>query len=127
MLPKISSELPDLVAAYITTRGQRLEMEKDIEPIKEHEELLKKAIIAKYQEQGLTALGTPVGTVKMKEAEEPDPTDWIALWDHIKQTGDFSLLHKRVTAAAVKERWELGKEVPGVGRKTVYTLSVSKA
>ena len=121
----ISSLLPDLIDQYITARAERLMLDKQAEQMKEHEEILKKAIIAKYQEQGLTLLGSKLGVVKMSDAEEPVAQDWIAVWDYIRETGSFELLHKRLTNTAVKERWEAGQEIPGVGKQKVYRLSVS--
>jgi hypothetical protein len=121
----ISSLLPDLIDQYITARAERLMLDKQVEQMKEHEELLKKAIIAKYQEQGLTLLGSNLGVVKLTEADEPVAQDWVAVWDYIKENNAFELLHKRLTNTAVKERWETGEEIPGVGKQKVYRLSVS--
>jgi hypothetical protein len=121
----ISSHLPDLIDQYISTRAERLGLDKQAEAIKEHEEILKKAIIAKYQEQGITVLGGVSGMVKMSRAEEPVAQDWIAIWKHIQETGEFELLHKRLTNTAVKERWDVGIELPGIGKQEVFRLSVS--
>lgn len=43
-----------------------------------------------------------------------------------QQDGAFSLLQRRVGEAAVKERWEGGHGVEGVGKFTVTTLSINK-
>jgi hypothetical protein len=123
----ISSHLPDLVGAYIKARAQRLEADKLASHLKEQEELLKDAIISKYREGSITALGCDLGIVKMAHRIEPVATDWNLIWDHVKETGDFSLLHKRLTNAAVKEHWEAGEQIPGVGKQDVYQLSVSAA
>ena len=121
----ISSLLPDLIDQYITARAERLMLDKQVEQMKEHEELLKKAIIAKYQEQGISILGSNLGAVKLTEAEEPVAQDWPVVWDYIRENNAFELLHKRLTNTAVKERWEAGEEIPGVGKQKVYRLSVS--
>jgi hypothetical protein len=122
----ISSHLLDLVDNYISTRAQRLAADKEAASIKEIEDDLKKTIIAKYREQGLKALGARNGTVKMNTAMKPKIRDWTELWAHIQETGEFELLHKRLTESAVEERWEAGELVPGVGSEEVVNLSVSK-
>jgi len=126
-LHNISSHLPDLVNAYIAHRTQRLAKEKEAAEIKELEETLKDAIISKFKEQGLKALGAENGTVKMSSAIEPVGQDWIATWAYIRETGEFDLLHRRLANLAVKERWDAGKEVPGVGKQEVFKLTVSGA
>jgi hypothetical protein len=74
----------------------------------------------------MKALGGKFGLVKLQESIEPISTDWRLTWDFIKEHDAFELLHKRLTVTAVKERWEHGEEVPGVGRVPKYNLSVSK-
>jgi hypothetical protein len=115
-----------LVDRYISTKAQRLAAEAEAKEIKEIEDNLKSTIIAKYREQGLKALGAKNGTVKMNKRMEPVTTDWLELWKHIQATGEFDLLHKRLTTTAVEERWEEGEVIPGVGVREVFSLSVSK-
>jgi hypothetical protein len=123
----ISSQLPDLVDQYIAARTQRLAKDKEAEELKEFEELLKKAIIAKYQEQGINALGAKNGTVKMTKLVEPVAENWQEIWDYIKETGRFELLHRRLANLAVKELWNDGQVLPGIGQQDVYKLSVTKS
>jgi len=123
----ISSHLPDLVNNYISLRAQRLVLDKDVAALKEQEETLKDAIISKFREGSMTACGATNGLVKMTKLVEPVATDWPALWEHIRETGRFELLHKRVANLAVKEHWEAGEVIPGVGQQEVYKLSVSKS
>ena len=123
----ISSHLPDIVDAYIFTRTQRLALDKQVKEVKEHEDMLKDAIISKYKEANINTLGSTNGIVKLTITKEPEATDWPALYAYIQQTGDFSLLHKRVTAAAVKEQTDAGMTLPGIGWYDVPKLSVSAA
>jgi hypothetical protein len=121
----ISSHLPDLVDAYITARAQRLALDKQVEELKEHEELLKDAVIAKMRESNMSACGATHGLVKMNVLKEPVATDWPAIYDYIKENGAWELLHRRLTNTAVKEHWEAGEELPGIGSTEVYKLSIS--
>lgn len=126
-LPQISSHLPDLVDAYIAKRDERLKMDKEAAALKEHEDDLHKTIIAKLREQGATAYGGLRGVVKLHEKQEPNVEDWPATYAFIKENDAWELLHKRITVTAVKERWDAGEAVPGVGRVTKYNLTVSKS
>ena len=125
--PKISSHLPDLVDNYISLRAQRLALDKEAASLKETEDDLYKVIVSKMRDEGMTAMGGKNGMVKLKESEEPVPTDWPALYDYIKETGHFEFLHKRIATLAIKEHWEAGENIPGVGTTTVFKLSVSKS
>jgi hypothetical protein len=63
-------------------------------------------------------------TVEMRKV--PTVGSWPKLWKHIIATGSFDLMEKRVSKAAVKERWEAGKKVPGVDVFNVPTISLTK-
>lgn len=123
----ISSHLPDVVDAYIAMRAQRLQVERQAALLKEQEDVLNEHIINSFRAQGVSALGGAAGMVKLKKTTEPDVTSWEELYGYIKENDAWELLHKRVGSTAVKERWEANVEVPGVGRKDVYKLTVSGA
>lgn len=122
----ISSHLPDIIDNYISARLQRLAKEAEAATIKELEDDLKKTIIAKFREGDIKALGAANGLVKLQEKEEPVAEDWPAIWEHIKATGQFELLHRRIATLAVKEHWDAGEVIPGIRKTTVYNLTVSK-
>ena len=124
--PVISSHLPDLVNQYISVRAQRLELDRQSKVVKEAEDDLSKVIISKMREQEMKALGATNGLVKLHESEEPVAENWEEIWAFIKANDAWELLHKRITTTAVKERWNDGVAVPGVGKVTTYKLTVSK-
>jgi len=121
----ISSHLPDVVDSYIAIRSHRLLADKAAAELKEQEEELKDTIIAKLREGNMTALGASNDLVKMSVTSEPVATDWPQIWEHVRTTGDFSLLHKRITTTAIKEQWADGVVIPGVIAQDVYRLTVS--
>ena len=125
-LPVISSHLPDLLDSYIATRAERLELAKQVEEMEEREKDLQKTIIAKMREGGIKAMGGTLGLVKLGETEEPVAENWPEIWKYIKEKDAWDLVHKRITVTAVRDRWEDGEAVPGVGKITKYKLSVSK-
>jgi len=123
----ISSHLPDLVDSYISIRAQRLAKDKEAAAMKESEDDLYQVIISKMRAGDMTAIGGANGLVKLNRSIEPVATDWRALYDYIKATDSFEFLHKRITTTAIKEHWNEGEKIPGVGEMEIFKLSVSKA
>jgi hypothetical protein len=121
----ISSHLPDLINNYISIRAQRLALDKEAASLKETEDELHKTIVEKFRAGGITAQGAGMGLLKMSEIVEPIAEDWIQVWGYIKEHDAWELVHKRITVTAVRERWENGIIIPGIGRMTKYKLSVS--
>lgn len=78
------------------------------------------------------AVGEASGTQGMKsrvqvtESVIPVPKDWMKIYAHIKRTGSFELLNKQLNRAAVQERWDNKKEVPGVDKFHAKRVSVTK-
>lgn len=124
--PVISSHLPDITNAYIEARNKRLFLDKQVEAMKENEQVLLRAIIAKMKEQELVKVGTKAGTLKLKVTEEPVPENWPEIWAYVKVNDRFDLLHKRISSEAVKEMRENGIAVPGVSWNEVSKITVSK-
>lgn len=51
---------------------------------------------------------------QISEAIIPVVKNWPLFYKHIKKTGEFELMNRAVNRAAVSERWDLKKRVPGV-------------
>jgi len=122
-----ATELAQLADHYWTTRQKRLDADKVAKDLKDEESRAEATLIKEMREQQLTAIGGRLVRLAIPTTPEyvPAVKDWDALYKHVLQTGDFSLLHKRVGTGACKERWDAGEEVPGIERYAVYKLSKS--
>jgi hypothetical protein len=112
---------------YFAARAKRLEADKVSEGLKETETELKGQLMDFLQANGLNSVGDKQRVYALVTKDEPETYDWAALYAHIRSTGEFELLYRRVNPAAVKERWENTVEVPGVRKFPSLTLSVTKA
>lgn len=54
------------------------------------------------------------------------PEDWTKVWAHIKKTGEWDLMNRAINRAAVVERWNNKKQVPGVGKFIAKKVSCTK-
>lgn len=125
-IPKTLGACADL---YYTTREKRLKAQKVVDELKAQENQLADHIIKNLPKSDANGIAGKKCRVTIREKTIPQVQDWDAFYEYIRKNakkGAFSLLQKRVGDAAVKEIWEAGKEVPGVGRFHVKTLSVNK-
>lgn len=76
------------------------------------------------RENDMTVFGTPRATATVEITNEPAVDDWGDLYAHITATGDFDLLHRRLSATAVAERVLAGAVIPGVGMRPVTHVKV---
>ena len=64
--------------------------------------------------------------VQVTDSVVPTVVDWEKFYAHIKKKGEFELLNKAVNRAAVQERWDAHKELPGVGKLHIKKVSCTK-
>jgi hypothetical protein len=119
-----TKELAQRADTYAKIKAQRLAADKTAASFKIEESKAKAFLMETMLAQGITAIGGSVIRLELdsEPVQEPIVEDWPKLYAHIKKTGDFSLLEKRIGKAAVKEQWENGKKLPGVGSFPVWKL-----
>jgi hypothetical protein len=122
-LPKTIGACAD---ALYKIRQDRLTVQKKIDELKGREEQLREYLIATLPKSDATGAAGKVARAQIKDKRVPKVEDWDALYKHVKRTGSFELLQRRVSDEAVKERWDAGKQVPGVEVFTTVTVSVTK-
>lgn len=110
---------------WFSTYTERLAADKVAAKLKTQEEAAKALLLEQMRMQGLTAIGGAKVRVGMDPTPDYQPhiKDWEVFYKYILKTKDFSLLERRPGRAAIKERWEDGKEVPGVEKFPVYKLT----
>ena len=107
-------------------RQQRLAAQKVVEKLTEQETALKEHIIQTLPKSESSGITGKVARVTIVKKIIPQVADWDKLYKHISRTKSFELLQRRVSDTAVKERWENGKQVPGVDHFTIVTVGINK-
>lgn len=107
-------------------RQKRLEEQKKVDLIEAEEKALKEHIIQNLPKSEASGVAGKLARVTVVTKEIPQVEDWDAFYKYVKKTGNFDLLQRRLTDAAVKERWEAGKEIPGVKHFQVVSVSINK-
>lgn len=127
---KLRYKVPKQVGAAIdllyAVRADRKALQARMEAEKEQEGLIEEKILAGFGKQDLEGAKGKKAQCSIKRSDVPTPEDWDAIERHIKRTGEFDLLHRRLTVDAIRERWAAGKTVPGVGLFTKIGLSLTK-
>jgi hypothetical protein len=120
------SELSKLCDLYQATRKLRLEQEKVAEATKKIENQEKETILQELCDQDVPVIGGVTHNFERVVKDEPQVDDWDEVYGYIYEHKAWELLHKRLGTVAVKERWDQGESIPGVGAYPVESLSVTK-
>lgn len=108
-----------------TTRAARYVVQNQIKKMEALEGAIEQYFIEKLDKDS-SGLSGKVARVQIETKTIPVVEDWPALYKHIKKTGEFELLQRRLGEGAIKERWEAKKRVPGVGRFNAKKVSCTK-
>lgn len=103
------------------------EANKVAKTYKDEEDLIDAAIIVKLDAQQSTRAANTTGSVSITSSEEPNPDDWDKIYAHIIATGDFALLHRRLSATAIRELAKSGQLPPGISTRTVRRVNFRSA
>ena len=107
-------------------RNKRLTEQKKVDEIASEETALKNYIIENLPKSEASGVAGKLARVTVVTKQVPQVKDWDAFYKYVKKTGSFDLMQKRLTDAAIKERWEAGKEVPGIEHFNVVSVSINK-
>ena len=107
-------------------RNKRLEQQKIVDAIEDEEKALKKHIIENLPKSEATGAAGKIARVSVISFEIPQVKDWEAFWKAFNKKTDTDLLQRSVNKAAINERLEAGKKVPGVEIYKDLKLSITK-
>lgn len=109
-LPTTPAECADIL--YLA-RQERLDTQKVVDVLDKLETAIEQFFINALPKKGASGIAGKVARAQIK----PDPIEIVEDWDkvyaHIKRTGSWDLLQRRINAKAFSERREQGSPVPG--------------
>jgi len=122
-----STDIGPAIDALYALREQRLGMQKKVDELKAEELKKRNEIFELLAGLGLTKASGAVATAGIKVSNIPLVEDWDTLQAHIKATGEFDLLQKRISVTAWRARFDEGVEVPGVSKVEDVDISLTRA
>jgi hypothetical protein len=122
-----STDIGPVIDALYALREMRLGMQKKVDELKAEELRTREKIFEMLAALGLTKASGAVATAGIKVSNIPLVEDWELLQAHIKATGEFDLLQKRISVTAWRARFEENVEVPGVSKVEDVDISLTRA
>jgi hypothetical protein len=109
-----------------TIREQRLKLQKQVDALAAEETVLRDYLINNLPKTEATGVAGKLARATIVTKPVPQVKDWDRFYAYVKKTNSFELLQKRLGEGAIKERWEAGKDVPGVEKFNAVTVSLNK-
>jgi hypothetical protein len=103
----------DVINGLARIKGEKDEINKQLKELNAQKDLLERQLIALMDSAGIKRATNGAATVSIGTEIVFNATDWDAVHAHIQATGDFSVLHRRLSNAAIREIASAGGTVPG--------------
>ena len=120
------AEIAAKADAYYATRRKRLDLSQEVDSLKSQESSLQQELINVLVEQDVDGVQGKNCRVSLKVNTTPLVVDWDKYDNYILEQQDLSLLERRISVAAIRDRWDEGINVPGIKEEQVNKLSVNK-
>ncbi len=117
----------NMIDSLYDLRQQRLNLQKQVDALKEQETALREAILFELDMNGLAKASGSHATAGVTLAIQPSVEDWDAVYGFIKQHERFDLLQKRLSTTAWRELVDEGVHVPGTFVTEVRDVSLTKS
>lgn len=115
--------IDELIDRKKSIKTQMEKLNSELKGLREQENDIDLELLKKLDTEGLKKTANEVASVSIKEETVPDVHDWDALYAHIIQTGDFSLIQRRVSSTAYRELLKLGENVPGLQPREIRRIN----
>lgn len=109
-----------------TLRDERLAVSKQAAAIGEKESILREYLINNLPKSNASGISGKVANVTISTETVPSVSDKKKFLAYVKRTGAFDLITSSMNTKAIRDRWDDGKSVPGIGQFNVVKVSVTK-
>lgn len=110
----IETKTSDLLTELHSTRSAIREVQAQEKDLKMKQRELESQIAIKLQQEGIDKVSNDVCTLSLKAEVVPTVEDWDQFFEYLKETGQFELMQKRMSATAYRELIAMGVDIPGV-------------
>jgi hypothetical protein len=117
----------NLIDKLYDLRQQRLDLQKQVDALKEQETALRQAILFELDMNGLAKASGSHATAGVTLSIQPSVEDWDAVYEFIQRNQRFDLLQKRLSTTAWRELVDEGVHVPGTFVMEVRDISLTKS
>jgi len=103
----------DVINSLSKLKNQKDDINKQLKDLNVIKDTLEKKLYELMATAGISRASNGVATVSIGTEVVFNATDWDAVYAHVQSTGDFSIMHRRLSNAAIREIASAGGAVPG--------------
>jgi len=124
---KFPKSLATCADTYYQLRQKRLDMQKAVDEVEAEEKAYKQHLIDNVPKSDATGVQGKIARATIVTREEPQVKDQEEFRKYLTKSKRWDLANNlRPSAPAIRELWDDGKDVPGIEKFNVVTVSLNK-
>jgi hypothetical protein len=120
------ANIKDLIDEYVAIKNEREALSATVKEKTEKLGRLEGDLMKLMSEAGISQAASDKASCTMKLTKHPAIKDWQQLYGYVASTGQYELLHKRLSSTAFRERWEAGEVIPGTEASDLWEITVRR-
>ena len=121
-----TNNLGTLIDKLYELREKKRLLEAEIRSINLHQAEIETELKMLMEDAGIQNTGINGVKVSLVTEIQPAVQDWDQVYEYIRESGDFHLLHRRFSAGPYREMLQMGQAVPGVEPTEITKISMRK-
>lgn len=123
---KENMNVTELINERAKVKGEMDTINIQLKELRAESDYLDVLLLKKMDAEGVSRTANERASVSINEDTVPNVDDWDALYQHVSNTQDYSLLQRRISSTAYKELLKMGENVPGLSPRTVRRVNFRK-
>jgi len=119
-----AQSLDDLIELKVENRAAMGAANNTVKALTKEREMIDVAIRKHMEKAGITRAGNDTASISISEEIVPNVHDWDAVYSYCKTMDDFSLIQRRLSAAAYRELLKMYSEIPGINPTTLVRVNM---
>lgn len=116
-----------LIDKLYDLKVKRAALTKEASRILEEFEILSEYLLTRMKSDGTPRSSGHKASVTISKEVHPNLNDWEDFWDYCVNEGASHLIQRRPSAAACRELFDSGEEIPGISKFEKTILSLRKS
>ncbi len=104
-------------------KEQIKDLNDEVKELKEREEEIARNLMAQMNEVGVKRMANDIATISVATELVPNADDWDAFYDFVVENRMLEMLHRRLSATAIREYVSNIGDIPGLSMRELTKLN----
>ena len=122
-MSKDQMTINQLIEKRASVKDQMENLNRELKELRSTQDEVDVLLLKKMDAEGLSRTANDKASVSINEDIVPEVTDWDKVWEAVIAERDYSLIQRRISSTAYREKLKLGDDIPGMQPRTIRRIN----